>query len=508
METSPLACLPYAIDQQAVCLLVQIGNYRLLLDCGLRETEVLAGCGADAVLCSHAHSDHCRGLWQLHQTFPHLPVYASEVTTQLLPLHWPEGGSDFCRALPWRSPVEILDGLVVQLFPAGHIPGAALICLTYKNYTLVYTGDFFLSHSRLVEGLDIQAVRGLQPEVLIVEGSYGTQQHPHRRHQENRLVEQILLHLQRGKSLLLPVPKLGMGQEILMLLRSHHLFTGRNVDIWVDEPVAVGCDAYLEILPHLPIAVQNFARHQSLFWDERILPKVRRWRDQLPTQAAPSIVLVEHRRDFSLPSLGDPDQWVLLLPLHTPVTHMANRFPTETYLLDQHSDRQGTTQLIHNLRPRHLIFVHGNRQYLNDLACLDDLQSRYQIHLPQIGQWLDLPVSESFMANPKYTTNYPGELQESDTSVVISFPEAITADPRWANFADTGVVEARWQGEELVLRGIKARELMQQAYSRNLHNSSCCAKCRYQIKQHCTNVSSSMAGLRVSPEGYCQEFAP
>ena len=73
-------------------------------------------------------------------------------------------------------------------------------------------------------------------------------------------------------SILLPTPSLGLGQELLMLLRSHHYFTGRGLNIWVDGDVARGCDAYLELLPHLPHAVQNFARHQPLFWDERVRP--------------------------------------------------------------------------------------------------------------------------------------------------------------------------------------------------------------------------------------------
>ena len=47
--------------------------------------------------------------------------------------------------------------------------------------------------------------------------------------------------------------------------------------------------------------------------------------------------------------------------------------------------------------------------------------------------------------------------------VTITLPEAIAADPRWQDFADTGLVEARWQGEELVLRGLSQRELLTQA---------------------------------------------
>ena len=43
-----------------------------------------------------------------------------------------------------------------------------------------------------------------------------------------------------------------------MLLRSHHHFTGRDLDIWVDGAVAAGCDAYLELLPHLPAVSSKF----------------------------------------------------------------------------------------------------------------------------------------------------------------------------------------------------------------------------------------------------------
>jgi Cft2 family RNA processing exonuclease len=199
-----LAYFPYGVGhgEEGVCLLVRMGPHRILLDCGLADIASLKGEGippADLVLCSHAHPDHARGLLALHESFPQLPVYASELTTQLLPLNWPEidpqNLPQLCQALPMRSPVEFKEGLSAELFPAGHLPGASAILLTYttrhRSYTLLYTGDFFLSNSRLVEGLPLEALRGLEPDVLIVEGSYGTARHPHRRNQENQLAERI-----------------------------------------------------------------------------------------------------------------------------------------------------------------------------------------------------------------------------------------------------------------------------------------------------------------------------
>ncbi len=527
-EDDRLACFPYGVghDAEGVCLLVQMGPHRILLDCGLADINALATDAkppADLVLCSHAHSDHAQGLLALHKAFPQLPIYASEVTTQLLPLNWPELSPQevpkFCNALPWRSPVEFRDGLVAELFPAGHLPGAAAFLLTYttprKTYRLLYTGDFFLSNSRLVEGLSIEALRSTHPDVLILEGSYGTARHPHRRQQENLLVERIDQAIANQYSVLLPVPNLGLGQEILMLLRSHHHFTGRNLDIWVDDTVAAGCDAYLELLAHFPTSVQNFARHQPLFWDERVRPRVRR----LGAAAAhslgqsPCIVLCNEMTDlseywhpnFNLQVVLQPER--LKYPLKTDKSAASS---VETYLLAQHGDCLGTTQLIHNLRPQHVVFVHGSPTYLSDLTGLEELQNRYHLHSPAAGTLVELPIGETFMQPAAPTeTNYEGELTELGTVVTITLPEAIAADPRWQDFADTGLVEARWQGDELVLRGLTQRELLQAGSNARIPlNIDCCANCVHQRGQRCWNPASPLYGFKVTPEGYCPVFEP
>lgn len=548
-----LECLPYSVNHadEGVCLLVRIGPYRIMLDCGIENiTPLQAGLKqalpADVVLCSHAHPDHARGFLALHKAFPKLPIYASEVTTQLLPLNWPEVDPkkipQFCQALPWRSPVEFQDGLCAELFPAGHLPGAAAIRLSYttprRTYTLVYTGDFFLSNSRLVEGLPLDALRGVEPDVLIVEGTYGTARHPHRRQQENQLAERISRAIATGQSVLLPVPTLGLGQEILMLLRSHHLFTGREVDIWVDGSVAAGCDAYLNLLPHLPVSVQNFSRHQPLFWDERVRPRVRRLQPEHRqiVSKSPCIVFTDETADLSAYCHADSGSWLILLP-HRPGRPISSEFQVlisdfdpnpepsrshgghpasgltalisvESYLLAQHSDGPGTTQLIHNLRPQHVVFTHGSPTYLADLTSLDELHNRYHLHSPGAGTLVELPIGETFLQPAAPETNYEGELTELGTVVTITLPDAITVDPRWQNFADTGLIEARWQGEELVLRGLSQRELLTQGSDRIPADLACCGNCRHHRGQRCWNQASPLFGFKVTPDGYCPVFEP
>lgn len=531
-----LECFPYGVGHadDGVCLLVRMGPYRILLDCGLPDISPLLSDPdtppADLVLCTHAHADHAQGLLALHRAFPQLPIYASDVTTQLLPLNWlsePGRVPQFAHALPWRSPVEFLDGLTAELFPAGHLPGAAVILLTYTPprssgapaRSLIYTGDFFLSNSRLVEGLRLEELRGLEPDVLIVEGSYGTARYPHRRQQENQLAERISRAIADGESVLLPLPTLGLAQELLMLLRSHHLFTGKELDIWVDGTIAAGCDAYLELLPHLPASVQNFARHQSLFWDDRVRPRVRRLhpeqRSMLETSQSPCIVLTDltiNLREFCERS---PQSWMILLPDHLmePLVNISPNYHIETYLLAQHCDGPSTTQLIHNLRPQHVIFVHGAPTYLADLTGLEELHNRYHLHSPSAGSLVELPIGETFLQPAPPDTTYEGELTELGTVVTITLPDAITADPRWRSLADTGLIEARWQGQDLVLRGLNQRELMNPSSDRpppwiEGTLKECCFNCRHFRGQRCWNPSSPLFNFKVTPEGYCPVFEP
>jgi Cft2 family RNA processing exonuclease len=538
-SANELECFPYSVQHQdeGVCLLVRMGSHRILLDFGLTNISPIANkltksaeisvspMPADLVLVSHAHPDHARGLLTLHEAFPLLPIYASEVTTKLLPLNWPEqeleGIPAFCQALPLRSPIEIREDLIVELFPAGHLPGAVAILLTYhtpnRDYKLLYTGDFFLSNSRLVEGLRLDELRGLNLDVLLIEGSYGTSRHPHRRNQENQLAERIHRAIsssgtEENYSVILPTPALGLGQELLMLLRSHHHFTGRDLDIWVDGAVAAGCDAYLELLPHLPAAVQNFARHQPLFWDERVKPRVRRLKpENLATLGtSPCIVLTDSSADLHKYCQPNTSNWLILLPEKIDIqVNQEYLAPTkfESYLLAQHSDGPGTTQLIHNLRPQHVIFVHGSPNYLADLTCLEELQNRYHVHSPAAGTLVELPIGEAFLQPAAPETNYQGELTELGTVITITLPDAVTADPRWRQFADTGLIEARWQGEDLVLRGLSPRELLS---SNNLRPNSgdveCCGSCRHQRGQRCWNPAAPLYNFKVTLDGYCPAF--
>jgi Cft2 family RNA processing exonuclease len=524
------SCYCYGVghDLEGVSLLVTLGSYRILLDCGLIDLEpIKQELPPHWLFCSHAHKDHSRGLSAFHQAFPDIPIYASKVTSQLLSL------SNICHALQWRSPVSLADNLTVELFSAGHLPGAACFLFTYqtekRSYRLLYTGDFAISSFQLVEGLSIENLRGLTPDVLIIEGSYGTAQLPHRRQQEKQLMAKIAQAIAMQKNILLPVSSLGSSQEILKLLRSHHQFTGKKLDIWVENTIAKNCHLYLEILDQLPISVQNFAKHQALFWDEKIYPRMSEIESPETLQLAPDypcIILADYNSNFINYCEKQDRSWLILIPQYHHVFSQNNqkndplltlsKLPNvsiETYILAEHSDGKNTTQLIHNLRPQHIIFIHGSTENLAELTNLEELQNRYQLHSPQNNSLVELPIAEKFIQSasniPQNNYNYEGELNDIGGSINLSLPPNITQDPRWNKFADTGLIEVRWQGEELVLRGISQRELLNQKINpKLLNNLDCCGNCRYQINQRCLNSASPLYGFKINHDGYCPVFEP
>ncbi len=153
------------------------------------------------------------------------------------------------------------------------------------------------------------------------------------------------------------------------------------------------------------------------------------------------------------------------------------------------------------------MFVHGSPSYLADLTSLDELCNRYQLHAPRVGTWLDLPIGDSFQQPAIPDNSYEAELLETTGEITITLPDTVTADPRWQTFADTGLLEARWQGEELVLRSLPQWELLNQGRSRDLSPEiDCCANCDYCRGQHCRNPASPLYDFKVTPDGFCPAF--
>ena len=80
----------------ASCVLVQAGEVRVVVDCGIRQgrgdalpdlrtlQDALDGAAPDAVVLTHAHLDHSGALPVLARAFPGVPIVATRPTADLV----------------------------------------------------------------------------------------------------------------------------------------------------------------------------------------------------------------------------------------------------------------------------------------------------------------------------------------------------------------------------------------------------------------------------------------
>ncbi|MEM0313563.1 MAG: MBL fold metallo-hydrolase, partial [Candidatus Bathyarchaeia archaeon] len=121
----------------------------------------------DAVILGHSHLDHS-GAIPIFHIQGNKPVYTNKLTAELSQLLI----SDFIHLSSYYLPYEYLElrtmmrnikhldygvqetigDITFQLLNAGHIPGSAQVLIEAEGKRILYTGDFNLINTRLLEG--------------------------------------------------------------------------------------------------------------------------------------------------------------------------------------------------------------------------------------------------------------------------------------------------------------------------------------------------------------------
>jgi metallo-beta-lactamase family protein len=269
------------------CHLVENGETRVLLDCGMiqggkerhernREPFPFRAARLRAVVLSHAHIDHSGRLPLLRRAGFRGPVLATPSTAHLCrilladsgriheedarwkirrlkkrgadhdwvrPLFTEEEGIEAAEQLvpvEFDTPTEIDDGASVRLLKAGHILGAAVVDLTLRGpertSRLTYSGDLGVKGARLlgqpnpVDGVDY----------LIVESTYGARNREETEDRTDRLHRIVERTVNRGGKVIIPAFAVGRTQEILA--RLNDLVEGGRLSglpVYLDSPMAV-----------------------------------------------------------------------------------------------------------------------------------------------------------------------------------------------------------------------------------------------------------------------------
>ncbi|MCP5559080.1 MAG: MBL fold metallo-hydrolase [Verrucomicrobiaceae bacterium] len=175
---------------------------------------------AEHAFVSHAHSDHVGR---------HRHVYCTALTEAIMRERYRIGKKTVFHSLPLRTPTPWGDW-EMNLLPAGHIAGSAMLHLTRKTdgSTLLYTGDYKLSQGLSAERCELRCA-----DVLIMETTFGRPHYcfPPRQTVIDQIRTFASQTLSQQKIPLLLGYSLGKAQEILAAL------SGLDVPVMAHESV-------------------------------------------------------------------------------------------------------------------------------------------------------------------------------------------------------------------------------------------------------------------------------
>lgn len=345
--------------------LVEACGKRVLLDCGQsrgsrNETSnriefPFEPKRIDAVILSHAHTDHCGFLPALVRQGFDGPIYCTAATRDLTEVmlvdsariqeeralvsasggrarlddYVPFSRADVYQTVDQCVPLDYgqhcaVGGVAFQLLDAGHLLGSAMVALTLdaspRPRTVTFTGDL----GRRTLPLHSPPVPVTAADLLLSESTYGGRTHDTIERTTELLVEIVRRTAARGGKVLVPAFSLGRSQLILHVLQTA-IRDGRlgRVPVYVDSPLGTRIvDVYRDYPDELPDAPSDFLGEPEITYIES-----REESQALVESRGPAVVvassgmceagrIVYHLREH----IDDPRASIVLVSFQAPMT--------------------------------------------------------------------------------------------------------------------------------------------------------------------------------------------
>jgi len=213
------------------CVSVQTDQVKVALDYGIKLDDVTDEYpkNFDAVIISHAHLDHTGSLVRLSKSRNNQVIMGSKMTRDItiellkdmIKVQNLNGNAEAYdeqaanKVREWWQPGEnfALPGLAVNLYPGGHVAGANITCLHSEGKTVLYTGDFCIHDSEILEGCNLSLLPK-EPDVLISESTYGGRVRPPRGDMIDKFLERVAATMKERGNILVPTFAFHRSQEM------------------------------------------------------------------------------------------------------------------------------------------------------------------------------------------------------------------------------------------------------------------------------------------------------
>ncbi|KAI6204623.1 Integrator complex subunit 11 [Aphelenchoides besseyi] len=491
MSTIRVVPLGAGQDVGRSCILVSIGGKNICLDCGMHmgyqdDRSYIGGGGKlneylDCVIISHFHLDHCGALPYMTEMVGYDgKIYMTHPTKAIVPVLLEDyrkiqtevkGETNFFTVqmikncmkkvveVSLHEVYEVDDEITIQAFYAGHVLGAAMFLIRVGNESVLYTGDFNMTPDRHLGAAHV--FPGLRPDLLITETTYASTIRDSKRARERNFLQKITDTVFNGGKVLIPVFALGRVQELCILLDSYWERLDLKVPIYCSFGLADKATNYYRLFINWTNEKikRNFVQ-RNMFNFKHISTLDPSFLDN----PGPMVVFSTPGMLHGGQSLKIFKKWcgdeknMIIMPGYCTAGTVGAKFDVklgvEYMSFSAHADAKGIMQLIRDVEPANVMFVHGEDSKMTFLKAKVEKEFKIPVFKPANGETINVE------AKMRVYVDLPENLIRKSLSLL-----GPNANKRFCPFSACVLMDNKTKSLQILAPADAARELGVQLHS-------------------------------------------